>query len=132
MKTLIFDTLLTEFKNFATTMLTTKKEFLDLKQMFESATIAKQSDSSELGATLQQKLDQQSQKLLELQTNQRVFSSENADLKNNLNRIQKTLEQQNLSLKQHKDQFQAANRVIEAATPIEVFESYKVEIWGKI
>ena len=113
-------------------MLTTKKEFLDLKQTFESATIAKQSDSNELGAALQQKLDQQSQKLLELQTNQRVFSSETADLKNNLNRIQKTLEQQNLSLKQHKDQFQAANRVIEAATPIEVFESYKVEIWAKI
>ena len=31
LKTLIFDTLQTEFKNYATKMLTTKKEFLDLK-----------------------------------------------------------------------------------------------------
>jgi len=33
-------------------MLTTKKEFLDLKQTFESATIANQSDSKEQGTAL--------------------------------------------------------------------------------
>jgi len=42
------------------------------------------------------------------------------------------LEQQNQALRYTKDQLITANRLVESATPLEVFESYKVEIWGKI
>ena len=60
-----------ELKNYATHILPSKKEFLDLKQTFESAINSRINETSEIGANLggnlqQLKLDILQQKQMEL------------------------------------------------------------------